>query len=132
MDNVIIGQSVVITGELTAREDLTVEGLVDGKVDLENNVLTIGQNGTLKAQAIAKTIVVMGKVTGNLTATETISIRETSTVEGDLVAPRIAIAEGASFQGTIDMRSAKPGRAPVEKKSPTKATTTAPPQQVVA
>ena len=131
MDNVIIGQSVVVTGELTAREDLTIEGLVDGKIALEDNVLTIGQNGTLKAQALAKTIVVMGKVTGNLTASETISIRETSTVEGDLVAPRIAIAEGASFQGTIDMRSAKSGQAPAERKSPTKETT-APPRQAVA
>ena len=64
MDNVIIGKSVVITGELTAKEDLTIEGLVDGKVKLGQNVLTIGQNGTLKAQALAKTVVIMGKVMG--------------------------------------------------------------------
>ena len=64
MDNVIIGQSVVMTGELTAKKDLTIEGRVDGKVELENNVLTIGQNVTLKAQVLAKTVVVMGQVVG--------------------------------------------------------------------
>ena len=131
MGNVIIGKSVVITGELTAKEDLTIEGLVDGKVELGQNVLTIGQNGTLKAQALAKTVVIMGKVMGDITASETISIRETPAVEGNLVAPKIAIAEGASFQGTIDMRSSKAAREPVEKTSPSK-TTTGPPQQAVA
>ena len=132
MDN-IIGQSVVITGELTAKEDLTIEGRVDGKVELDNNVLTIGQNGTLNAQALAKAVVVMGKAIGDITATETISIRETASVEGDLVAPRIAIAEGASFQGAIDMRSSKPSRAGGEKARTIKETpTTAPPQQAVA
>ena len=126
MDNVIIGQSVVMTGELTAKEDLTIEGRVDGKVELENNVLTIGQNGTLKAQVLAKTVVVMGQVVGDITATESINIRETATVEGALVAPRIAIAEGASFQGMIDMRSSTPAGAPVEKKSTRKEPTTLP------
>lgn len=131
MDNVIIGKSVVITGELTAKEDLTIEGLVEGKVELGQNVLTVGQNGTLKAQALAKTVVIMGKVLGDITATETIGIRETAAVEGDLVAPKIAIAEGASFQGTIDMRSSKPARTPAEKTSTGKETT-GPPQQAVA
>ena len=132
MDN-IIGQSVVITGELTAKEDLTIEGRVDGKVELDNNVLTIGQNGTLNAQALAKAVVVMGKAIGDITATETISIRETASVEGDLVAPRIAIAEGASFQGAIDLRSSKPSRAGGEKARTSKETpTTAPRQQAVA
>ena len=130
MDNIIIGQSVVITGELTAKEDLTIEGLVDGKVGLDHNVLTIGQNGTLKAQALAKSVVVMGKVIGDITATETISIRETATVEGDLVAPRIAIAEGASFQGTIDMSSSKAAKAPAEGKRTGKETTASPRQAV--
>ncbi len=125
--------AVVITGELTAKEDLTIEGRVDGKVELDNNVLTIGQNGTLNAQALAKAVVVMGKAIGDITATETISIRETASVEGDLVAPRIAIAEGASFQGAIDMRSSKPSRAGGEKARTSKETpTTAPRQQAVA
>ena len=79
---------------------------------------------------MAKTVVILGKVMGDITATETISIRETAAVEGNLVAPKIAIAEGASFQGTIDMRSSKPARAPVEKTSTSKETT--PPQQAVA
>ena len=102
-----IGKSVVIKGELKAQEDLTIEGCVNGKVELDHNVLTIGENGKLQAEALAKVIVVMGNVTGNITATETISVRETASVEGDLVAPKVGISEGASFRGTIDMRPSK-------------------------
>ena len=108
MDNSIIGQSVVIRGELTAKDDLTIEGRVEGKVELANNGLSIGQHGTLKAQVLAKTVVVLGKVVGDLTATETIRIRKTATVEGNLVAPTIAIEDGASFHGMVDMHSSTP------------------------
>ena len=126
MDNSIIGQSVVIRGELTAKDDLTIEGRVEGKVELANNGLSIGQHGTLKAQVLAKTVVVLGKVVSDLTATETIRIRKTATVEGNLVAPTIAIEDGASFHGMVDMHSSTPAGAPVEKKSTSKETTALP------
>ena len=102
-----IGQSVVISGELDAQEDLTIEGKVDGKVQLSNNVLTIGTNGRVTAEVSAKVVVVMGKVTGNINASEQITVRETATIEGDLTAPRVAIADGADYRGSIDMRSTK-------------------------
>jgi cytoskeletal protein CcmA (bactofilin family) len=112
-----IGKSVVIKGDLKAQEDLTIEGRVNGKVELDHNVLTIGENGKLQAEALAKVVVVMGNVTGNITATETISVRETASVEGDLVAPKVGISEGASFRGTIDMRPAKTPKGTLANKS---------------
>jgi cytoskeletal protein CcmA (bactofilin family) len=104
-----IGKSVVIKGDLTASEDLTIEGMVEGKIELRNNILTIGPNGKIKAQVLAKTVVVLGEVTGNVTATERVDIRDNGSVDGDLSAPRIAIADGAHFRGSIDMqKSGKP------------------------
>jgi cytoskeletal protein CcmA (bactofilin family) len=103
-EQVTIGKSIVIKGELSGAEDLTVEGQVEGKIELRDNVLTIGPNGRIKAQLFAKSIVVLGQVTGNLTATERVTIREHGSVEGDIVAPTVAIAEGAYFRGTVDMQ----------------------------
>ena len=64
-----IGKSIVIKGELSGSEDLTIEGQVEGKIDLQDHVLTVGSNGHIKAQITAKSIVVLGHVMGNLTAT---------------------------------------------------------------
>ena len=99
-----IGKSVVIKGELSGSEDLTIEGQVEGKIELRQNELTIGPNGRITAQVAAKTIVVQGKVTGDITATERVDIRDNGSVDGDLVAPRVAIADGAHFRGSIDMQ----------------------------
>jgi len=99
-----IGKSIIINGELSGSEDLTIEGRVEGKIELRNHVLTIGANGRITAQVTAKAIVVFGHVTGNLTATEKVDIRETGSVEGDIVAPRVAIADGSHFRGSIDMQ----------------------------
>src|SRR5688572_5088252 len=107
-----IGKSVVIKGELSGSEDLTIEGQVDGKIELRQNVLTIGPNGKIKAQVFAKSVVILGEVTGNVTATEKVDIRDNGSVDGDIAAPRVAIAEGAHFRGSIDMQ--KTGGKPAE------------------
>ena len=99
-----IGKSIVINGELSGSEDLTVEGQVEGKIELRDHVLTVGSNGRIKAQVSAKAIVVFGQVTGNLTATEKVDIKENGSVDGDIVAPRVAIADGSHFRGSIDMQ----------------------------
>jgi len=109
-----IGKSVVIKGELSGSEDLTIEGQVDGKIELRQNILTIGPNGRIKAEIFAKAVVVQGEVVGNITATEKVDIRDAGSVDGDLAAPRIAIADGAHFRGSIDMKregGAKPAQA---------------------
>jgi cytoskeletal protein CcmA (bactofilin family) len=99
-----IGKSVVIKGELSGSEDLTIEGQVEGKIELRQNVLTIGPNGKIKAQVFAKSVIVLGEVVGNVTASEKVDIRDNGSVDGDLVSPRVAIAEGAHFRGSIDMQ----------------------------
>jgi cytoskeletal protein CcmA (bactofilin family) len=101
-----IGKSVVIKGELKGSEDLTIEGQVEGKIELRQNVLTIGPNGKIKAQVFAKSVIILGEVTGNVTATEKVDIRDNGSVDGDITAPRVAIAEGAHFRGSIDMQRA--------------------------
>jgi cytoskeletal protein CcmA (bactofilin family) len=103
-DIVNIGKSVVIKGELNGSEDLTVEGHVEGKIELRDHVLTIGPNGKIKAQVFAKAVIVLGEVNGNVTATEKVDIRDGGSVDGDIVSPRVAIAEGAHFRGSVDMQ----------------------------
>ena len=106
-----IGKSIVVKGELSGNEDLRVEGRVEGKIDLTQNLLTVGESGKVKAQIFAKTVVIIGEVLGNVTAVEKVSIQEKGVVDGDISSPRVAIAEGAHFRGSIDMRrseSAKP------------------------
>jgi cytoskeletal protein CcmA (bactofilin family) len=126
-DKVNIGKSVVIKGELSGSEDLTIEGHVEGKIELRENVLTIGPNGKIRAEVFAKAVIVLGEVAGNVTASEKVDIRDNGSVDGDIASPRVAIAEGAHFRGSVDMQrggvAAKPGQP-----TPAKAATT-PPQQ---
>jgi cytoskeletal protein CcmA (bactofilin family) len=103
-DIVNIGKSVVIKGELNGSEDLTIEGHVEGTIQLRDHVLTIGPNGRIKAQVFAKAVIVLGEVTGNVTASDKVDIRDNGSVDGDIVSPRVAIAEGAHFRGSVDMQ----------------------------
>ncbi|HTV01542.1 MAG TPA: polymer-forming cytoskeletal protein [Luteitalea sp.] len=114
-----IGKSVIIKGELSGSEDLTIEGQVEGKIELNNNILTIGTNAKIKAQVFAKTVVVLGEVTGNITASEKVDIRDNGSVDGDITSPKVAIAEGAHFRGAIDMnRGASTPKAAEPKPTP--------------
>ena len=106
-DIVNIGKSVVIKGELNGSEDLTIEGQVEGTIQLRDHVLTIGPNGKIKAQVFAKSVIVLGEVTGNVTASEKVDIRDKGSVDGDIISPRVAIAEGAHFRGSVDMQRSK-------------------------
>ncbi|NIM01065.1 MAG: polymer-forming cytoskeletal protein [Acidobacteria bacterium] len=98
-----IGQSVQIKGELTGNEDLTIEGMVDGKILVKDHSLTIGANGRITAEVHAKTVVIVGTITGNITADDKVEIAPSGTVNGDIRAPRVAISDGAKFKGSIDM-----------------------------
>jgi cytoskeletal protein CcmA (bactofilin family) len=112
-DIVNIGKSVVIKGELNGSEDLTIEGHVEGTIQLRDHVLTIGPNGRIKAQVFAKSVIVLGEVTGNVTASDKVDIRDNGSVDGDIISPRVAIAEGAHFRGSVDMqRKATPAAQP--------------------
>ncbi|MBZ5639411.1 MAG: polymer-forming cytoskeletal protein [Acidobacteriia bacterium] len=103
-----IGQSIQIKGELTGNEDLTIEGKVDGKIGLKDHNLTIGANGKITAEIQAKTVMVIGEVVGNITADDKVEVAATGSMRGDIVAPRVVLADGARFKGSIDM-DRKPG-----------------------
>jgi cytoskeletal protein CcmA (bactofilin family) len=126
-DIVNIGKSVVIKGELNGSEDLTIEGHVEGTIQLRDHVLTIGPNGRIKAQVFAKSVIVLGEVTGNVTASDKVDIRDNGSVDGDIVSPRVAIAEGAHFRGSVDMQ--RKGGAPQTQSKPPQAQSEAKQQQ---
>lgn len=112
MDKIVnIGQSIHIKGELTGNEDLTIEGKVEGKVLLKDHNLTIGANGKITAEIQAKTVMVVGEVVGNITADDKVEVAATGSLRGDIVAPRVVLADGAKFKGAIDM-DRKPSAAP--------------------
>jgi cytoskeletal protein CcmA (bactofilin family) len=98
-----IGKSITIKGDLSGNEDLVIEGTVEGRVDLPDNQLTVGANGSVRAEVHAKAVIVVGKVTGNVRGTERIEIQATGSVDGDVSAPRLIVAEGAVLNGSIEM-----------------------------
>jgi cytoskeletal protein CcmA (bactofilin family) len=102
-----IGKSIRIKGDLSGEEDLVVEGHAEGKIELPNNELTIGANGSVDAEVHAKTVVVIGKITGNVTATDRIEVQATGLVNGDVNAPRLVVQEGAVINGSIEMGGRK-------------------------
>ena len=112
-----IGKSVVFKGELSGHEDLFIEGTIEGKVELRDHVLTVGPNAKIKAEVFAKIVIVRGEVVGNVTASEKLDIRDSGSVEGDIVSPVVAIAEGAHLRGSVDMQK-KPAAAPATGQPP--------------
>jgi cytoskeletal protein CcmA (bactofilin family) len=112
-----IGKSVMIKGELSGSEDLFVDGVVEGTIELRNNNLVIGPNGQIKGSLHAKGIVVQGKLDGDIRATQRAELRKSAVVVGDIVTQRIAIEEGAYFKGKVDIQqeAAKPVATPAAK-----------------
>jgi cytoskeletal protein CcmA (bactofilin family) len=114
----IIGRSLVLKGELSANEDLVIDGQFEGTVNLQDHCLTIGANGKVKAEVRARQVVILGSVNGNVSAREKIEVRKTAQVTGDLTAASVAIEEGAYFKGSIDIlrnegRAERPVATPV-------------------
>jgi cytoskeletal protein CcmA (bactofilin family) len=102
-DAAVIGRSIKINGDLRGDEDLRIEGDVSGTVELRNSVLTIGKEGKVKAGVYAKSIAVDGETKGDLYATECVSVHANARVQGNIIAPRVSIEEGAHFKGSIEM-----------------------------
>ncbi|HEY1801382.1 MAG TPA: polymer-forming cytoskeletal protein [Terriglobales bacterium] len=105
-DQATIGKSLVIKGEVTGSESLYIDGRVEGSINLAGNRVTVGRNGVVAANINAREIVVLGKVRGNLTASDRVDIRSDGSLTGDVVAARISIEDGAYFKGGIDIRKA--------------------------
>jgi cytoskeletal protein CcmA (bactofilin family) len=107
-----IGSSIQIKGELQGDEDLTIDGRVEGKIDLRDHNLTIGPNGKIKADLFARHIVIAGDVSGNAHAAERVEIAPSGRLTGDIVSPRITIADGAHFKGSVDMEHKAAAKTP--------------------
>src|SRR6201984_366558 len=120
-DQATIGKSLVIKGEVTGSESLYIDGRVEGSINLSGNRVTIGRNGVVAANISAREIVVLGKVRGNLTASDRVDIRSDGSLPGDVIAARISIEDRAFFKGGIDIRKAgqQPGQKPNGEEKPT-------------
>jgi len=102
-----IGKSLIVKGELSGSESLYIDGKVEGAINLPGNRVTVGRNGQVAANITAREIVVLGKVRGNMAASDRVDIRSEGSLTGDVTAQRISIEDGAYFKGGIDIR--KPG-----------------------
>jgi cytoskeletal protein CcmA (bactofilin family) len=105
-----LGSSILIKGTVTGSEDLTVDGRVDGRLELPDHTLTIGPNANITAGVLAKVVTVFGTVKGNVTAHDSLDIRRGASVEGEVTCRRISIQEGAFFSGKVAMGK-RPGKA---------------------
>ena len=104
----IIGKSVMIKGQIFSREDLTIDGEIDGSVELHEHRLTVGPNGKLQAGVKAREVVVLGTIHGNVEASDKIDIRKDAKLVGDIKTARIVIEDGAYFKGSIDIVKPEP------------------------
>jgi cytoskeletal protein CcmA (bactofilin family) len=102
-----IGKSLIVKGEVAGSESLYIDGRVEGSINLPGNRVTVGRNGQISANVTAREVVVLGKVRGNINASDRVDIRSEGSLTGDVIAQRISIEDGAFFKGGIDIR--KPG-----------------------
>ena len=102
-----LGKGLVFKGELTGSESLFIDGKVEGTITLAGNRVTIGRNGQVASNITAREIVIMGKVRGNVTATDRVDIRAEGALTGDVTAARISIEDGAYFKGGIDIKKSE-------------------------
>jgi cytoskeletal protein CcmA (bactofilin family) len=100
-----LGKSVSIKGELSGSEDMTLYGQMEGRVSLPEHLLTVGPQAAVKADIAARAVVVKGAVTGNVTAAERLEIQSSGSVMGDVISPRLVIADGGSLQGKVEMKT---------------------------
>jgi cytoskeletal protein CcmA (bactofilin family) len=116
-DQATIGKGLHVKGEVSGTESLFVDGKVEGTINLPGNRLTVGRNGQVAANVVAREVVIQGKVRGNVTATDRVDIRAEGSLSGDVACARISIEEGAFFKGGIDIRKVE-GKAAATTETP--------------
>ena len=105
VEQATIGRSLVIKGEVSGSEALYIDGRIEGKISLPDNRVTIGRNGSVQANIVAREVVVMGKVNGNIECSDRVDIRSEGSVTGDVSTIRISVEDGAVLKGGIEVRS---------------------------
>ena len=124
----VLGKSVIVKGQIFSREDLTIDGEVEGTVELQEHRLTVGPNGKVLAGIKAREIVVLGTIHGNVETTDKIDIRKDAKLVGDIKTARVVIEDGAYFKGNIDIvRAEVPKPQPAPKPQPVASAPAAPP-----
>jgi cytoskeletal protein CcmA (bactofilin family) len=106
-DQATLGKGLFIKGEISGSESLYIDGKIEGNINLPGNRVTVGRNGHVSANITAREVVILGKVRGNVTATDRVDIRAEGSLGGDVTAARISIEDGAFFKGGIDIRKAE-------------------------
>ncbi|MGD0547382.1 MAG: polymer-forming cytoskeletal protein [Terracidiphilus sp.] len=122
-DQATIGKGLLVKGEITGTESLFIDGKVEGSINLPGNRVTVGRNGQVSASVAAREIVILGKVRGNVAASDRVDIRAEGALTGDVTAARISIEDGAFFKGGIDIKKvevkpAAPSPAPAAAEAP--------------
>ena len=107
-----IGKSISIKGDVLGEEDTVIEGRVEGRIELKNHHLTIGANGDVQGEVSAKQVTIVGRVSGNVVASERIELRDSGRLEGDLNTPRLLVQEGSQINGKISMKPTSGASAP--------------------
>jgi cytoskeletal protein CcmA (bactofilin family) len=120
-EHATIGSTISIMGDLSGEEDLLIEGKLEGKIECRSHSITIGKGGRIKGDIYGKIITVEGNVEGNLYGDEQLSVKQSGTVRGNIIAPRVALEDGANFKGSIDMspKDRSPVIAPTQDKAAT-------------
>jgi cytoskeletal protein CcmA (bactofilin family) len=107
VEQATIGRSLVIKGEISGSESLYIDGRIEGTVNLTDNRITIGRNGSVAANITAREVVIMGKVQGNIQCSDRLDVRSEGALTGDVVTPRISVEDGAMIKGSVQVRTAE-------------------------
>jgi cytoskeletal protein CcmA (bactofilin family) len=107
-----IGKAVKIVGQIFTKEDLYVDGDVEGTIESQENKVTIGPNGRVQASIRARDVIILGQVQGNVETSDKVDIRKDAKLVGDITTSRISIEDGALFKGSIDIKKAEPKPTP--------------------
>ena len=97
-----VGKSLVFKGHVTSSEDMTIDGRVEGSIEIRDHTLTVGPDADIRADVVAKVVTIFGAVSGTITACQKVEIRESGSVEGDIVSPRLAMVDGALLRGRVN------------------------------
>lgn len=114
----VIGATISITGQIVGSESLSIEGRIEGSIEVLDNEVTVQQSGVVIAEVTAEKIVVAGEARGDLNGREKIVLKAGASVQGNIVAPRVVLEDGARFNGRIDMGSGDEPRSPKKVKAP--------------